>query len=120
MVSGCRGAIVVQYRVSEAKQTEECPPGAGRDILAWVLKSKKGKSDVHMGRQWPNLRSQRTSQVRRTCVCMHVEAALPTVWFSNLSEGWRTSLWGETHHGVAGAQAWTSVWGSHPTEGVRA
>lgn len=110
--------------MSEAKQTEECPPGAGRDILAWVLKSEKGKSDVHTGRQGPNLRSQRTSQVRRkrVCVCMRVEAALPNAWFSSLSEGWRASSWGGggTHRGVAGAQAWTSVRGSDPTEGVRA
>ena len=97
MVSGWKGAIVFQIRVSETKQSKEnIPLVQGGTAWHGVLESKKGKEDIHMGGQQPSVRSQRVSLVRRLCVCMCVcvcvcvcVRALPNVKFLSPSEGRR-------------------------------
>lgn len=51
--------------MSEAKRSEECSPVAGKGSLPWNIAPKKGEGDIHVGGQWPSMKSQRTSQVRR-------------------------------------------------------
>lgn len=115
MVSGWRGAMCSGTGSQRPSRLRSIPLEQGEAAWHGALERAKGERCSHGRAVAQREESKNQPYEEDTCVWRwHCP-----MWFLNLSEGRRTSVWEEVHSGVVGLQVWTSVQGAHPTAGCQ-